>query len=892
MTKEVDFLSLGKSENSTKTNTNTSKKEGLSLFDSLLVNSKKNEIDTNSEGSLEKSTENKQNENLTKQTLSQNEQNLKQEENSSKVKNNTSNESEQKNQVLEEKNIDTKEVKQSKEILNQKENTSSSVKTQSDTSTKSEVKQQSSMSLLDRMVLEAKKSIKSPSSETIVEDTKSSGIKQGVLNSENKIDTEIEYTKVKDNSLKTEQKIESQTNKNSKLENSIEIKNEVGTITKENTKISNNDGKIEENPKNINEIKNSSSEENVENTNKSNSSLNETSKIETESLQKDLASSQNVKEEITNELESSVNKNTDNGAVSKEQEKSIELKKVDVQNIETKDTNRGNTAKNIEQNVDIKNVENDIKASPVNEQRVNLENSETPNLEKETKVTVNSKEAVQTTMNFDDLANVEENIKNIDNQQKEVKQETKSDNSTVNSETKNSPVNDVFVRKDTEIKKTDLVQENVKESKSSTVTLDEVETVKIEDNKIKNSTNSIESEKSVKTVDENNSKALKSNLAEENIVPKTDSTKNTTKETNQDFSKLDSKAFVQEEQRVNVNKEILKETHEVKPQTETKEEIKSGKSLMDRLLDNAKEQTVTVKNANLNNETLETQITTTQKSNDIATNMFLSSQKNSIYTQMVVNKSEGVKTVKNASSIEDVKDGAKILDLGLEDASVEVQKVTKESNVIQKVTKALDSQISLLDKIAFEKNMSLDELNSKLQSQIATMSSTTSTSSTTTEESVVNMNVNTTLALNIQNRIIGAQQQMASMMSDVARNMYENYKPPVTAFRLNLFPAQLGHIAILMKNDRENSISISMNMSQSSTLDAFVENQTVLRDALNRTFENQQTSFSLDFNMEEGSNDSANEKQEDNQDKQTNSSDEIMESIIQNQDTSEDSNYM
>lgn len=96
-----------------------------------------------------------------------------------------------------------------------------------------------------------------------------------------------------------------------------------------------------------------------------------------------------------------------------------------------------------------------------------------------------------------------------------------------------------------------------------------------------------------------------------------------------------------------------------------------------------------------------------------------------------------------------------------------------------------------------------------------------------------------------------------------------------------------------MKNDKENSISISMNMSQSSTLDAFVENQGVLREALNRTFENQQTSFNLNFNMEEGSNNSSYQNQDDsNQNNQKHSSDEIIESIIQNQDVAEDLNYM
>ena len=136
---------------------------------------------------------------------------------------------------------------------------------------------------------------------------------------------------------------------------------------------------------------------------------------------------------------------------------------------------------------------------------------------------------------------------------------------------------------------------------------------------------------------------------------------------------------------------------------------------------------------------------------------------------------------------------------------------------------------------------------------------------------------------------------MTSMMSDAARNMYENYKPPVTAFRINLFPSQLGHIAILMKNDKENTISISLNMSNSNTLDAFVDNQAMLKDALNKNFNNNQTIFNLDFNMEnENSNNQSfsHENQENDENNENPSSNEILEAINENQDVGKDINYL
>ena len=117
---------------------------------------------------------------------------------------------------------------------------------------------------------------------------------------------------------------------------------------------------------------------------------------------------------------------------------------------------------------------------------------------------------------------------------------------------------------------------------------------------------------------------------------------------------------------------------------------------------------------------------------------------------------------------------------------------------------------------------------------------------TITLESDVVVNVNSPISYNIQSKIIGAKQQMATMMSDVARQMYENYKPPVTAFKINLNPTELGSIAILMKSDKNNGLSITMNVSNNVTLDTLIENQNLLKNSLNKTFD-ENTKFNLDF---------------------------------------------
>jgi hypothetical protein len=69
----------------------------------------------------------------------------------------------------------------------------------------------------------------------------------------------------------------------------------------------------------------------------------------------------------------------------------------------------------------------------------------------------------------------------------------------------------------------------------------------------------------------------------------------------------------------------------------------------------------------------------------------------------------------------------------------------------------------------------------------------------------------------------------------------------------------------------------------------------MLRDALNRNFNNPQTTISLDFNMQnESSNNQSSNEQNSNNDNtpQSHSSDEVIESIIQNKDATEDLNYM
>jgi hypothetical protein len=127
---------------------------------------------------------------------------------------------------------------------------------------------------------------------------------------------------------------------------------------------------------------------------------------------------------------------------------------------------------------------------------------------------------------------------------------------------------------------------------------------------------------------------------------------------------------------------------------------------------------------------------------------------------------------------------------------------------------------------------------------------------TNNKEVVVNLTVPTAIVETIQTKIISAQQKVGSFMSDVARTMYLNYKPPVTAFRINLNPANLGSIAIVMKSNKSNnSMDINMKMSNSSTMDIFTDTKSSLHSAIMRTFNenssnNTTSNLNLSFDMQ------------------------------------------
>ena len=228
---------------------------------------------------------------------------------------------------------------------------------------------------------------------------------------------------------------------------------------------------------------------------------------------------------------------------------------------------------------------------------------------------------------------------------------------------------------------------------------------------------------------------------------------------------------------------------------------------------------------------------------DLISSIYLGSQKNKINSQSLFNKNEAVNLLKDGNSIQAVKTSAEMLELGLENIdinqNIDIDKMEVKKPDIQSV-----SRKKIIDNLLLDKNVKSEEVKNLITQSIEASSALLDNSLNLADDATVS--VNSPLSFNIQSKIIGAKQQMAAVMSDIAKQMYENYKPPVTAFRINLNPIELGSIAILMKNDRNNGLTISMNVTNNVTLDTLMENQNMLRNSLNKTFD-EGTKFNLDF---------------------------------------------
>ena len=247
----------------------------------------------------------------------------------------------------------------------------------------------------------------------------------------------------------------------------------------------------------------------------------------------------------------------------------------------------------------------------------------------------------------------------------------------------------------------------------------------------------------------------------------------------------------------------------------------------------------------------------------MSASMFLSSQQTKQELASLERQNFAEQNILKKQTIESVKQSANMLDLNISDVKVKEtkQKGIKPGSSAEKLNEIniANSNKTMLNRIALDNQLETNRLvqeniKETINTKIAIDENIKQTDSTKASETkaqpVINISVPTDFIQNLRTQIVGAQQRVNSFMSDLARSMYQNYKPPITAFRMNLNPANLGNISVVIRaNKSDKSLSINMNMSSSTTLDSFMDNKALLQNTLQKQFGD---NVSLNFGMQGG----------------------------------------
>lgn len=299
-------------------------------------------------------------------------------------------------------------------------------------------------------------------------------------------------------------------------------------------------------------------------------------------------------------------------------------------------------------------------------------------------------------------------------------------------------------------------------------------------------------------------------------------------------------------------------------------------------------------------------VTTVEKSKQDAKNpllatMFLQNQKIDKEKTSLSQIKDAKNNIIEQKTVQSVKQSAVKLELNVEDTEI-----THEGDELKKDTHIIKKENTTSSFITDNKNLNKMFINQKAEVNIirpeqnSVLLSAKETSEIIEKDKKNIETVEIAVAKDavqvLQNKIIGAQQKMGSFMSEIARNMYLNYKPPVTAFRVNLNPANLGSISIIMRaNKIDNTLNVSMNLSNSNTMESFIENKTVLQNAIQRQF-NDSSNLTIDFGMQnQNSENSFNEQfnqDTNNQNSEDNQSEKTTEESIEEQEIIENNDYM
>ena len=251
-------------------------------------------------------------------------------------------------------------------------------------------------------------------------------------------------------------------------------------------------------------------------------------------------------------------------------------------------------------------------------------------------------------------------------------------------------------------------------------------------------------------------------------------------------------------------------------------------------------------------------------------------QKNILSTQKI-NEAKQILSAKD-TTIDSIKQSAKTLELNINEVKIvndieqpSIKTDSKELNIKEEYKK----QNNILDKIFLDKfqvNKKIATLkNIDIQYDKKSTEISNIQTNTIKIEKEIDIIVETSVIQTITTKIIESKQKLNSFMSDVAKKMYLNYKPPVTSFKFNLTPANLGNIAITMKsNKNNNSLSVSLKMNNKNTLEVFTDNRLSLQSALTKSFDNT-TTINIDLDMQQSDSNNTFEQFNQQQDKNNNS---------------------
>ena len=448
----------------------------------------------------------------------------------------------------------------------------------------------------------------------------------------------------------------------------------------------------------------------------------------------------------------------------------------------------------------------------------------------------------------------------------------------------------------------DRIKTKTQESKETTKTTSKVKSSlfdKLKDTstkEIKKSEDVKESKETTKTT----SKVKSSVFDELKDTTKTD-IENTNKITKNSKNK-ELESIIKKEDEVKIISDNIKENNNVNLQKNDIDVIKKDTvvknkkpSLLDSLVKDIKENTKVIKQDDIK--------ITDRNSDNIKEKLnaktFLSNQKTkaTIVSKYHLEESKKILVDDNKKGVKSkIINSAKVLELNPSDLVLkekEESKSLKQLKIETKINEKLIEQTTFLNKVLFKQALNIN--NEQRVQEIKTVQiiddSKSSTKEIKAKDIEINETSNQTAIQHITNKIISARQNMKSFMSDMARKMYENYKPPVTAFKINLNPAHLGSISIVMKSNKaENSISISLNTSSSSTLEVLEGSKGLLQNSLLKTFSNE-NNFSLDFSQNNNNESNSNEQNNHKSNKQNNINEEEQDELIEN-DISINDDYM